>query len=181
MRRIALWVMSTVSGVVLLFSYHTSTDSGGATATGDSGTAGGTSSADPAPSSSSPSGTPDASGLSQPSPRGSASASSPSSPSSKSAKASSATHAYTGATADTRWGPVQVRITVHNGKITKSEAVVFPQDNPRDQEINSYAVPTLDHEVVAQQSARIDAVSGATVTSGGYLQSLQSAIDEAHL
>jgi uncharacterized protein with FMN-binding domain len=47
--------------------------------------------------------------------------------------------------------------------------------------INSYALPILDHEVVQQQSAAIDVVSGATVTSDGYLQSLQAAIDQAHL
>jgi uncharacterized protein with FMN-binding domain len=76
---------------------------------------------------------------------------------------------------------VQVRITVADGKITASEAVQYPTDNPRDQEINSYAVPQLNSEVVQQQSGNIDAVSGATVTSGGYIQSLQSAIDQANL
>lgn len=76
---------------------------------------------------------------------------------------------------------MQVRITVKNGVITKAEAVQYPQGNPRDQEINATAVPTLDQEVVAKQSGSVDAVSGATVTSGGYLASLQSAIDEAHL
>jgi len=79
----------------------------------------------------------------------------------------------------TRWGPVQVAITVENGTITKSEAVAYPQDNPRDAEINNYALPILAQEVVQAQSAQIDAVSGATVTSDGYLQSLQSAIDRS--
>jgi uncharacterized protein with FMN-binding domain len=51
----------------------------------------------------------------------------------------------------------------------------------RDQEINAYAVPALDDEAVQAQSGSIDAVSGATVTSDGYIQSLQSAIDQAHL
>jgi uncharacterized protein with FMN-binding domain len=88
---------------------------------------------------------------------------------------------YTGQSVDTRWGPVQVRITVQNGKITAAQAVVYPQENPRDVQINAYAVPQLDAEVVQQQSAGIDAVSGATVTSDGYIQSLQSAIDQAHL
>ena len=81
----------------------------------------------------------------------------------------------------TRWGPVQVRITVQGGKITDSHAVVYPNNNGRDVEINSYALPVLDQEAVQAQSANIDMVSGATVTSGGYLQSLQSAIDQAHL
>ena len=67
-----------------------------------------------------------------------------------------------------------------NGKITKAEAVEYPQGNPRDQEINSYALPVLARRPSAQ-SAQIDAVSGATVTSDGYIQSLQSALDQAHL
>ena len=57
----------------------------------------------------------------------------------------------------------------------------YPQNNRRDEEINSSALPILNQEVVQQQSASIDTVSGATVTSDGYLQSLQSAIDKAHL
>jgi uncharacterized protein with FMN-binding domain len=70
---------------------------------------------------------------------------------------------------------------VRNGKITAAQAVVYPQENARDREINSFAVPQLDSEVVQAQSGDIDAVSGATVTSDGYIQSLQSAIDQAHL
>jgi uncharacterized protein with FMN-binding domain len=81
----------------------------------------------------------------------------------------------------TRWGPVQVQITVDNGKITAADVLQVPLDNPRDQMINSYAVPVLNSEAVQGQSASIDMVSGATVTSQGYLQSLQSAIDKAHL
>jgi len=76
---------------------------------------------------------------------------------------------------------VQVAITVSNGKITQSQAVAYPQGNSRDQEINTYALPVLAQEVTQAQSAKIDAVSGATVTSDGYIQSLQSALDQAHL
>ncbi|GHJ52517.1 hypothetical protein Nm8I071_18240 [Nonomuraea sp. TT08I-71] len=83
--------------------------------------------------------------------------------------------------AQTRWGPVQVRITVSNGKITDVTAVQVPDGNHRDQEINDYAVPILRQEALAAQHARIDTVSGATVTSDGYRESLQSAIDAAHL
>jgi uncharacterized protein with FMN-binding domain len=76
---------------------------------------------------------------------------------------------------------VQVRITVVDGKITASEAIVYPNGNHEDEQINSFALPVLSQEVVAAQSAEIDMVSGATVTSQGYLSSLQSAIDQAHL
>ncbi|MFG2782153.1 FMN-binding protein [Streptomyces prunicolor] len=91
------------------------------------------------------------------------------------------TKTVTGETAQTRWGPVQVKITLKNGKITDVTAVQSPSDNPRDQEINSYALPELRREVLAAQSASIDTVSGATYTSDGYRQSLQSALDSAGL
>ncbi|KAB1989428.1 FMN-binding protein [Streptomyces triticiradicis] len=92
---------------------------------------------------------------------------------------STGTRTVTGDSVQTRWGPVQVRITLKDGKITESAAVVYPSDNPRDQEINSYAIPQLRRETLAAQSARIDSVSGATYTSDGYKQSLQSALDSA--
>jgi uncharacterized protein with FMN-binding domain len=81
----------------------------------------------------------------------------------------------------TRYGNVQVQITVKDGKITAAEVLQVPWNDHRDQEINSYAVPILNQEVVSAQSANIDMVSGATVTSDGYLQSLQSAFDKAGL
>ncbi|MGO4341899.1 FMN-binding protein [Pedococcus sp. 2YAF34] len=81
----------------------------------------------------------------------------------------------------TRFGNVQVQITVAGGKITAAQVLQVPWNDHRDQEINSYAVPVLNSEVVQAQSATIDMVSGATYTSDGYIQSLQSAIDQAHL
>jgi uncharacterized protein with FMN-binding domain len=92
-----------------------------------------------------------------------------------------ATKTWTGGVAQTRWGPVQVRITVRGKKIVAASAVQVPAGNHRDQEINDYAVPVLDDEAVAASSASIDAVSGATVTSDGYVASLQSALDAAGL
>jgi uncharacterized protein with FMN-binding domain len=88
---------------------------------------------------------------------------------------------YTGSTAATRWGDVQVTITVTDGKITDVQVPVYPSGNGRDQEINAYALPILTQETLQTQSANIDSVSGATVTSDGYLQSLQAALDAAHL
>ncbi|GGJ00957.1 FMN-binding protein [Streptomyces brasiliensis] len=91
----------------------------------------------------------------------------------------SGTKSVDGETVQTRWGPVQVRITLKDGKLTEVTAVTYPTDNPRDQEINSYALPQLRREALAAQSAQIDTVSGATYTSDGYRQSLQSALDSA--
>ena len=86
---------------------------------------------------------------------------------------------YTGDVAQTRWGPVQVAVTVTGGQITSVAVVQYPSGNPEDDRINSYALPILVDETVQAQSASIDMVSGATVTSDGYLQSLQSALDQA--
>ncbi|WP_433077671.1 FMN-binding protein [Dactylosporangium sp. CA-052675] len=86
---------------------------------------------------------------------------------------------YDGSTASTRWGPVRVRITVQGGRITDVEAVTYPTANRRDQQINAYALPRLRAEALQAQSADIDSVSGATVTSEGYKTSLQAALDAA--
>ena len=139
MRRIVLWLASTVSVVVLMFGYHTSTSSV------------------------------------------LASSGSSSSSSSGSAGTSSGTKTVTGSVASTQWGPVQVELTVSGGKITKVSVLQYPSGNPKDEEINDYALPILVQETTDQQSAGIDMVSGATVTSTGYIQSLQSAIDQAGL
>jgi len=87
----------------------------------------------------------------------------------------------TGSTASTRWGDVQVSITVTDGKITAVDVPEYPTGNGKDRQINADALPVLTQETLAAQSADIDMVSGATVTSQGYLQSLQSALDKAGL
>ena len=84
-----------------------------------------------------------------------------------------------GQSVDTRYGPVQVQITVADGRITQVQALQLPENSPRDQQISAYAGPALAQEAVQAQSAQIDVISGATYTSEGYAQSLQSAIDQA--
>ena len=74
-----------------------------------------------------------------------------------------------------------IRVRVPGGKVTAAQAVVYPQDTPRDQQINAFAIPELNREAVTASSAKIDMVSGATYTSQGYLRSLQSALDQAVL
>jgi uncharacterized protein with FMN-binding domain len=76
---------------------------------------------------------------------------------------------------------VQLQISVSGGKITSVQMLQVPQQTSHDIRINSQAVPILNQEAIHAQSAQIDMVSGATYTSQGYLQSLQSAIDAAHL
>jgi uncharacterized protein with FMN-binding domain len=88
---------------------------------------------------------------------------------------------YTGNAADTQYGPIEVQITVKDGKMTAASAVEYPNQDPRDAQINSFAVPQLNSEATAAGSARIDTVSGASYTSAGYIASLQSALDKASL
>lgn len=164
MRRIVIALVGTVSGLLMLFSYHTSLAGAGTLAVpASTGTA-----------TTTVPGTTSGSGSASSGASGSGSAGSGSS-------GSAASGTYTGDTASTQWGPVQVQITVADGKITDATAVQYPSGNGKDQEINAYALPILAQEAVAAQSAQIDHVSGATVTSDGYVQSLQSAIDQANL
>jgi uncharacterized protein with FMN-binding domain len=168
MRRIALVFAATVSIVVLLFSYRTSTGQapvavgrplGGSQPSAGTGPAT-SSGAGPAPSSGTSPATP-----ASPGPAGSA---------------TGGNGTFTGGAADTQFGPVQVRIVVAGGRITDAQAIQYPQESGRDVRINSTAVPALNQETLQAQSAQIDTVSGATYTSEGYQQSLQSALDAAH-
>jgi uncharacterized protein with FMN-binding domain len=74
-----------------------------------------------------------------------------------------------------------VQLTVTAGKVTAVTVLQQPSGNPKDTEINDYALPILTQETTSAQSANIDMVSGATVTSDGYVESLQSALDQAGL
>jgi len=174
-----MWLMSTLTVLVLLFGYHTSTSSTAAAAGGNSSAAtpytGSTSTPTTGSSSSS-------TGSSSSSDSGSSSSSSSSSSAAAASPSSAATSGtVTGTAADTRWGPVQVQLTVANGSITNVSVVEYPDSNGRDQEINAQALPILIQETLKAQSANIDMVSGATYTSDGYLTSLQSALDQAGL
>src|SRR4051812_7895045 len=85
----------------------------------------------------------------------------------------------TGSSADTPYGPVQVRITLTNGRLTDVTALQSPNDRRRSGEINDEALPVLRSEALKAQNSRIDEVSGATWTSDAYIRSLQSALDKA--
>ncbi|HWB37015.1 MAG TPA: FMN-binding protein, partial [Rugosimonospora sp.] len=76
--------------------------------------------------------------------------------------------------------PVQVQVTITTDKITDITVLQQPSGNREDRQINSSALPELHDQVIAAQSANIDGVSGATVTSDGYRESLQAALDAAH-
>ncbi|MEU0188095.1 FMN-binding protein [Streptomyces sp. NPDC006207] len=97
----------------------------------------------------------------------------------KTTTAAPTTRTVSGPTVQTNYGPVQVRITLTGTRITGATAVQYPDETARSRDINSTAVPKLNRETLAAQSASIDSVSGATYTSTGYKQSLQSALDQA--
>jgi uncharacterized protein with FMN-binding domain len=158
MRNTLLAVSGTVVGLVLLLSFKTHP----AAVTSPPAALG-----TPAP---------DAAGGASPSP---AASSTPTSAPGSAASGGSRT--VTGEAAQTRFGPVQVQITVAGGAVTSVTAVDYPQNDPRDVQINSFAIPQLNQEATAAKSTSIDVVSGATYTSQGYIQSLQSALDQAGL
>ncbi|WP_020076152.1 FMN-binding protein [Cryocola sp. 340MFSha3.1] len=98
--------------------------------------------------------------------------------SSSSGSSSAATTTVTGSAVQTRYGTVQVEVTFSGTTITAVKTLQSPDRDGRDIEINNQALPILQQEVLASQSANIDTVSGATYTSEGYIQSVQSAIDQ---
>ena len=79
----------------------------------------------------------------------------------------------------TRYGPVQVSVTIANGTITEVTALQLTNDGGRSVAISAQAAPILRSEVLTAQSAQVSNVSGATYTTRGYLTSLQAAIDTA--
>ena len=149
MRRTVIAFASTVSAVVLLFSYRTSTGAEVPTAAQSAVHVSPTTGSGTATTATPGSGT-----------------------------ASTAT--ITGSAVSTRFGPVQAQITLSGTTITAATAVEFPSSDSRSAKINARAVPVLQQESVSAQSAKIDAVSGASYTSAGYVQSLQSALDQVH-
>jgi uncharacterized protein with FMN-binding domain len=186
-RRISFWLLSTVSAVVLLIGFDASQQGTSVTATGpltSGGTTGGSGSSSANGSgqtSGDGSGSSNGSGSGSGSSRGSGNGSGSSTGSGNGSGSTTAAKTVTGDVAQTIWGPVQVQLTVKGGTITGVKILQYPNGNPRDVEIAQYALPILMNETTAKQSAQIDMVSGATYTSEGYLQSLQSALDQAHL
>lgn len=94
-------------------------------------------------------------------------------------KAAGVSGTFTGAPANTIYGPVQVQITLVNGKITNATAPIYPTASFRDQQINSQAIPLLVQETLAAQSSNIQGVGGASYTSQGWYTSLVSALAKA--
>jgi uncharacterized protein with FMN-binding domain len=85
----------------------------------------------------------------------------------------------TGQAVQTPFGTVQVQVTLQSGKITDVQTLQMPNGGGHTAQVTAYAAPQLRNEALQAQSAQIDTISGATYTSDGYIQSLQSALDQA--
>ncbi|MFJ2863241.1 FMN-binding protein [Kitasatospora sp. NPDC087314] len=169
MRRAVVTSAATAAGVVLLLSLKPH-DAAGPTPVISSTGGSGSSSGAAAGSAGAASGASDASAA----PSGSASA-----PAASGAGGAGGTRKVTGDAVNTRYGPVQVEVTLAGSRITAVDVVKYPTEDRRDRAINSTALPLLNQEAIAAQSAQVDVVSGATFTSDGYVRSLQSALDRA--
>ncbi len=170
-RRGALAIVTTVLALVLLLQFKTP-DEVGTLALVETGTPGTGSGAEvtPGPSASAPSATNgQATTPATPTPTPTAGSNDP-------LTASATT--LVGPVVSTRYGNVEVQITIENGTITAINALALPTGG-RSGQISRYVEPVLASEALAAQSARIDVVSGATYTSQAYARSLQAALDQA--
>jgi hypothetical protein len=160
MRRVILAVTGTIAGLVALLSFKSHVPSAPVAAT--TGGTGGTSS-----SSSSSSGGGQTEVVPGAFPQGSIARNLP-----------AGETAVNGKVASTSYGPVQIQLIKRAGKIVKVAVLVQPTNTLHDVQIGEFAFPKLISETLAAQNGKIDAVSGATYTSAGYIQSLQSALDK---
>jgi uncharacterized protein with FMN-binding domain len=157
MRRVILAVTGTIAGLVALLSFKSHAPALPVAAT--SGTGSGSSApaaSAPAPSASVPGAFPTGSATASP---------------------GAGETEVTGHVADTAYGPVQIQLIVQNNKIVKVAILQQPTNTIHDIQIGEFAFPRLISETLAAQDAKIDAVSGASYTSAGYISSLQSALD----
>lgn len=164
MRRVLLSILGTVVGLVALLTFKTQ---GHPLAVGPGGLP---SAAAPAPAATSSRGSGGAATSAPPDPSRATSSRPPS---------SATTRRFVGTAVETRYGIVQVAVTTTGRKISNVAFVQLTAFDDRSQEINSAAGPILLQETLTAQNANIDSVSGASYTSEGYVQSLQSALDQA--
>jgi uncharacterized protein with FMN-binding domain len=165
MRRVILAVTGTIAGLVALLSFKSHVPSVPVAAT--AGGTGGTSASSSSSSASSSSGVGQTEIVPGAFPQGSIAKNLP-----------AGETAVDGQVASTAYGPVQIQLIKKNSTIVKVAVLVQPTNTLHDVQIGEFAFPKLISETLAAQNGKIDAVSGATYTSAGYIQSLQSALDK---
>ena len=178
MRKVLLALLLTAVGLGLLLSFKSRPGSGasalgGSALSGSNGSGNSTSATTPAAPS------PSAPATSTPSAGTSTTTTTKTTTAKTSSGAKSGT--FTGASEDTRYGAVQVAAVISGGKLTDVTVLQVPDNGGYEDQIVSIAVPELKSEALSAQSANIQVVSGATYTSQGYAESLQSALDQAGL
>ena len=87
--------------------------------------------------------------------------------------------AFLGDPAEILWGTVQVKAVIQDGKIADVQFLQMPFDRQRSVEITDMAKPLLKSEAIKAQSAQVDVVTSATMTSLGFRESLGSALAKA--
>lgn len=166
------------SAGILLAGWQAGTQAGGVSMLASGTTSSGTTSSGTTGSGPTAAGATGASGTGA---SGTGSSGTGSSGTSSSGSTSTAAGTYKGTAVQTRFGAVQVQITVASGKITDVTALQLTDDDRKSVQISNRAAPLLRSEVLSAQSADVQTISGATVTSNAYLTSLQAAIDAANL
>jgi uncharacterized protein with FMN-binding domain len=169
MRRVILAVTGTIAGLVALLSFKSHVPSSPVAATA-AGPGSGSSSSAPAASSGSTS-PPRGGGQTEAAPGAFPQGS-------LAGTLSAGEKAVNGTVASTSYGPVQIQLIERSGKIVKVAVLTQPLNTLNDIQIGKFAFPKLISETLTAQNAKIDAVSGATYTSAGYVKSLQSALDK---
>jgi uncharacterized protein with FMN-binding domain len=86
---------------------------------------------------------------------------------------------YTGSTAETPYGTVQIAVVVSGGRIANVNFLQMPSDAGHSREVTAGSEPLLKQQTLQNQNSHVDFVSGATSTSEGYEQSLQAALNQA--
>ncbi len=178
MRRAILTIGGTAAGLAALLSFKTH-PAAGVTAAGAPVPSGSTSASGPSAGSSGSS-SPTRSAAPGATP-GAAQATGQSGKHKSGGTRSAATRMVTGTVANTPEGPMQVQLVLTGKRITKVNVLQHTDNGQESVQVDSFALPKLTSETLTAQSARIDAVSGATYTSAGYIKSLQSAVDAAGL
>jgi uncharacterized protein with FMN-binding domain len=86
---------------------------------------------------------------------------------------------YTGPEIDAYYGYVRIKAVVQNGRIADVQFLEYPSDRRTSVRINTVAIPYLQREAISAQSANVNFISGATLTSEAFAQSLQTALRSA--
>ena len=175
MRRLLLALAGTAAGLAAVLSFKTqgsaATSGMAAPVTGTQGSA--------SAAASTGSTTPKSSGGTAAAQQGAAAAQQSGTAAQQGGTAAAGAKVLTGAVDNTSYGPMQVQVTMAGSKITGVKVLQQTNTGSLSQQIDANAIPQLTKETLAAQSARIDAVSGASYTSAGYIKSLQSALDQA--